>query len=87
MKKIQNEKVSENILALTENLHSIHNTVETVSGNTKVATEFLATIKVIIERANFPLELVFNVDETDFFLKRIPKRTFLSCEEKRAPGF
>lgn len=31
--------------------------------------------------------MVFNVDETGLFWKRMPKRTFLSREEKRAPGF
>lgn len=49
--------------------------------------EFLATLKTIIERGNYPSDLVFNVDETSLFWKRMPKHTFLSREQKRPPGF
>lgn len=69
------------------NLHNIKITGEAASGDTKAAAEFSATLKTIIEQGNYPPELVFNVDETGLFWKRMPKRTFLSREEKRAPGF
>lgn len=69
------------------NLHNIKITGEAASGDTKAAAEFPATLKTIIEQGNYPPELVFNVDETGLFWKRMPKRTFLSREEKRAPGF
>ncbi|XP_015910267.1 tigger transposable element-derived protein 1-like [Parasteatoda tepidariorum] len=69
------------------NPHNIKITGEAASGDTKVAAEFPATLKTIIEQGNYPLELVFNVDETGLFWKRMPKRTFLSREGKRASGF
>ncbi|XP_035214767.1 tigger transposable element-derived protein 1-like, partial [Stegodyphus dumicola] len=70
------------------NLHNIKITGEAASGDTKAAAEFPAILKKkIIEEGNYPPELVFNVDETGLFWKRMPKRTFLSREEKRAPGF
>ncbi|GFY45852.1 tigger transposable element-derived protein 1 [Trichonephila inaurata madagascariensis] len=69
------------------NLHNIKTTVEAASGDTKAAAEFPAKLKTIIEKGNYPPELVFNVDETSLFWKRMPKRTFLSREEKRASGF
>ena len=69
------------------NLHNIQITGEAASGDAKAAAEFPAILKTIIERGNYRPELVFNVDETGLFWKRMPKRTFLSCEEKRAPGF
>ncbi|CAK9801784.1 Tigger transposable element-derived protein 1 [Anthophora plagiata] len=69
------------------NLHNIKITGEAASGDTKAAAEFPATLKTIIEQGNYPPELVFNVDETGLFWNRMPKRTFLSREEKRAPGF
>lgn len=69
------------------NLHNIRITGEAASADTVAASNFPATLKAIIERGNYPPELVFNVDETGLFWKRMPKRTFISREEKRAPGF
>ncbi|GFQ73796.1 histone-lysine N-methyltransferase SETMAR [Trichonephila clavata] len=69
------------------NLHNIHITAEAASGDTK-AEEFPATLKTLIVRGKYHPELVFNVEETGrLFWKRIPKRTFLSLEERHAPGF
>ncbi|GFY55158.1 tigger transposable element-derived protein 1 [Trichonephila inaurata madagascariensis] len=62
-------------------------TREAASGDTKAEDEFPATLKTVIERGNYPPKLVFKIDETGLFGKRMPKRTFLSHEEKRAPGF
>ena len=69
------------------NLHNIKITGEAASGDTKAAVEFPAILKTIIEQEHYPLELVYNVDETDLFWKRMPKQTFLSREENRASGF
>ncbi|KAK2578210.1 hypothetical protein KPH14_000944 [Odynerus spinipes] len=95
---IQNEKVdsSETFVASRgwfhrlknrNNPHNIRITGEPASGDTEAAAAFPTTLRAIIERKNYPPELVFNVDETGLFWKRMPKRTFLSREEKRAPGF
>ena len=69
------------------NLHNIKITREAASGDKKAAAEFPATLKTIPEQGNYSPALVFNVDETDLFWKRMPKRTFLSREENRASGF
>ncbi|CAH2306756.1 tigger transposable element-derived 1-like [Pelobates cultripes] len=41
----------------------------------------------VVDRGSYPPEVVFNVDKTGLFWKRIPSRTFISREQKRAPGF
>ena len=75
---IQNEKgdTSENFVASRgwfhrfknrNNLHNIQITGEAASGDTKAAAAFPATLRAIIERGNYPPELVFNVDETGLF--------------------
>lgn len=69
------------------NLHNIRITGEAASADAAAATAFPATLKAIIEKGDYPPELVFNVDETGLFWKRMPKRTFISREQKRAPGF
>ena len=69
------------------NFHNVQITGETARGDIKAAVAFPATLRAIIERGNYPPELVFNVDETGLFWKRMPKRTFLSREQERAPGF
>ncbi|GFW64254.1 integrase catalytic domain-containing protein [Trichonephila clavipes] len=47
------------------------------SGETKAAAEFPTTLKTVIERGNYPPELVFKIDETGILGKRMPNRTFL----------
>ncbi|GFY74588.1 tigger transposable element-derived protein 1 [Trichonephila inaurata madagascariensis] len=69
------------------NLRNIKITGEAASGDTRAAAEFPGKLKTIIEHGNYPPELVFNVDETGLFWKRVPKRTFLSHEGKPASGF
>ncbi|XP_015186874.1 PREDICTED: tigger transposable element-derived protein 1-like [Polistes dominula] len=68
-------------------VENIQITGEAASEDTKAPDVFPVILKAIIERENYPPELVFNFDETGLFWKRMPKRTFLSREEKRAPGF
>jgi len=48
---------------------------------------FTTKFKKIIEDSDFPSDLVFNVDETGLFWKKLPSRTYISREEKSAPGF
>ncbi|XP_067132080.1 tigger transposable element-derived protein 1-like [Centruroides vittatus] len=95
---IQNEKgdTSENFVTSRgwfnrfknrNNFHDIQVTGESTSRDTKATAAFPVTLRAIIEHGNYPPELVFNVDETGLFWKRMPKRTFLSREEKQASGF
>jgi hypothetical protein len=57
------------------------------SANIAATRAFTAEFKKIIEDNNFPPDLVFNVDETGLYWKKLPLRTYISREEKSAPGF
>ena len=48
---------------------------------------FTSEFKKIILDNDFPLDLVFNVDETGLYWKKLPSRTYISREEKSAPAF
>ena len=69
------------------NLHSIRISGEAASADTQTAKEFPQVLQNIIKRGNYLPQLVFNVDETGLFWKRMPSRTFISREKKRASGF
>jgi len=61
---------------------------EEVFGADNEATRaFTAEFKKIIEENDFPPDLVFNVDETRLYWKKLPSRTYISREEKSVPGF
>ena len=86
---IQNEKgdTSENFVASRgwfyrfknrNNLHNIQITGEAASGDTKAVAAFPATLRAIIERGNYPPELVFNMKNI------VMKRAFL---EKNAQAY
>lgn len=51
------------------------------------AQEFPAVVRQLIEEKGFVPQQIFNCDETGLFWKRMPSRTFLTKEEKKAPGF
>lgn len=70
-----------------QHLHSIRITGEAASADIQAAKEFPTKLRQIIEEGKYPPQLVFNVDETGLFWKRMPNRTFVSQEEKRVPGF
>lgn len=73
-----------------KNRHSLHNIKlqgEAARADINAAKEYHGQILKIIEEVNFKPEQVFNADETGLFWKKMPKRTFLSKEEKIAPGF
>ena len=69
------------------NLHSVKITGETASADMQAADEFPTNPQVITERCNYPTQLVFNVDETGHFWKRMQSRNFIASEEKSALGF
>ncbi|XP_063302213.1 tigger transposable element-derived protein 1-like [Pelobates fuscus] len=69
------------------NLYKLKITGEAASADTGAAAAFPASLKDVMDRVSYPPEVVFNVDETRLFWKRMPSRTFISREQKRAPGF
>ncbi|XP_042226459.1 tigger transposable element-derived protein 1-like [Homarus americanus] len=69
------------------NLHNINMTGEAASADTDSAHKYPAELKKIIDEGGYTPEQVYNVVETGLFWKRMPARTFISIEEKSAPGF
>uniref|UniRef100_A0A8C4Q849 Uncharacterized protein n=2 Tax=Eptatretus burgeri TaxID=7764 RepID=A0A8C4Q849_EPTBU len=69
------------------NYHNIKMTGEAVAADTVAAEKFPAFLKAIIEEGGYSPKQIFNVDETGLFWKRMPRRTYISREEKTVPGF
>ncbi|XP_042228331.1 tigger transposable element-derived protein 1-like [Homarus americanus] len=68
-------------------LHNITMVGEVASAHAEAACKYLEELKKIIAEGSYIPEQVYNVDETGLFWKRMPARTFISKEEKSAPGF
>lgn len=68
-------------------IHSVRLTGEAASADIQAAAEFPQIFKTIVESGRYPPNLVFNFDETGLFWKRMPSKTFITQEERRAPGF
>lgn len=60
---------------------------ESASADQEAAKNFPAELKELIAAKGYVPDQVFNGDETGLFWKKMPKRTWISKEEKRAPGF
>lgn len=68
--------------------HRLKVTGEVASADNEGADEFReTTFKNIIAEGGYMAKQVFNLDETGLYWKRMPSRTFISIEEKTAPGF
>ena len=70
--------------------HSLHNVKlsgESASADHTAASTYPAELKALIEEKQYLPQQVFNADETGLFWKRMPSRTFISKNEKKAPGF
>lgn len=60
---------------------------EAASADTEAAELYPAELKKIIEEGGYVDDQIFNADETGLFWKKMPKRTYISKTEKKAPGF
>lgn len=70
--------------------HSLHNLKlqgESASADIDAAKSYPATFLKIVKDKGYTPQQVFNADETGLFWKKMPNRTFLSEEEKTAPGY
>ncbi|XP_068201725.1 tigger transposable element-derived protein 1-like [Palaemon carinicauda] len=65
-------------------VHSVIRHGEVTSSDMKAADEFLK--KQLISREAYIPQQVFNFDETGFFWNKIPRRTYITPEEKKLPG-
>ena len=68
-------------------LHNVSFSGEKSSADQKAATAFLAQVKKLIEEKKYFYDQIFNCDETGLHWKKMPSRTFLTKNEKSAPGF
>lgn len=69
------------------NLHSVKKKGEAASADENAATTFPAIIEDIIVEGGYGPQQVYNADETGLYWKKMPDRTYISKEEKSAPGF
>uniref|UniRef100_K7F5Z8 HTH CENPB-type domain-containing protein n=1 Tax=Pelodiscus sinensis TaxID=13735 RepID=K7F5Z8_PELSI len=68
------------------NLHNIKVQGEAASADVSAASSFPKILEDIIDDGGYLPEQIFNVDETGLFWKKMPERTYISKEEKSAPG-
>ncbi|XP_072000501.1 tigger transposable element-derived protein 1-like [Engystomops pustulosus] len=67
-------------------LHNIKVQGGAASANISAASDFPKILEDIIDEGGYLPDQVFNVDETGLFWKKMPDRTYISKEEKSAPG-
>lgn len=60
---------------------------ESASADHVAANEFPPKVRDLIREKGFLPQQIFNCDETGLYWKRMPGRTFIAKEEKKAPGF
>ncbi|GLV46516.1 hypothetical protein CBL_20845 [Carabus blaptoides fortunei] len=68
-------------------IHSIKVPGESASADHEAARTYPEKIKKIIEENGYTPNQVFNADETGLWWKKMHNRTFISKQEKCAPGF
>ena len=68
-------------------LHSVSFSGEKASPDNEAAQKFIPELKDLIARKGYVLDQIFNCDETGLNWKKMPSRTFLTKEEREAPGF
>ncbi|XP_053235637.1 uncharacterized protein LOC128409319 isoform X1 [Podarcis raffonei] len=67
-------------------IHSVVRHGEAASANQLEADQFVLEFKDYVESQGFVPQQVFNCDETGLFWKKMPKRTYITKEEKALPG-
>ncbi|GLV40948.1 hypothetical protein CBL_08522 [Carabus blaptoides fortunei] len=68
-------------------IHSIKVQGESASADHEAARTYAEKIKKNIEEHGYTPNQVFNAEETDLWWKKMPNITFISKQEKCAPGF
>lgn len=67
-------------------IHSIVRHGEAASSDTKATENFIGDFKKLIDSEGYLPQQVFNCDETGLFWKKMPRRTYITAEEKALPG-
>ena len=67
-------------------IHSVIRHGEASSADVKGAENFIKEFEKLIHEEGYVPHQVFNCDETGLFWKKMPRRTFITAEEKSLPG-
>ncbi|XP_070584367.1 tigger transposable element-derived protein 1-like [Erythrolamprus reginae] len=67
-------------------IHSVVRHGEAASADIKAAEEFVMRFASLVEKEGYVPQQIFNCDETGLFWKKMPRRTFITAEEKSLPG-
>ena len=67
-------------------IHSVVRHGEASSADQKAADEFVQKFEQLVIDEGYVAQQVFNCDETGLFWKKMPRRTFITVEEKKMPG-
>ncbi|XP_045139357.1 tigger transposable element-derived protein 1-like isoform X2 [Portunus trituberculatus] len=67
-------------------IHGVVRSEEAASNNTAAAQTSVSEFQTFITSEGFIPQQVFNCNETGLFWKRMPKRTYITTEEKSLPG-
>ncbi|KAG6932915.1 tigger transposable element derived 1, partial [Chelydra serpentina] len=69
------------------NLHNVKLTGEAASAAEDAAEMFPTQLKKIVSEGGYCPKQVFNIDKMNLYWMKMPTRTYISHDEKTAPGF